>query len=231
MSFGSYVPPPSKSVRANAKRPHGRGNRWNGAAVLRAVAFSEGSGRAAAASLDTAGVTQPAQPLSKTADRHNSTEQQLREVTVLAGRLELRPLSIAGARREVRRLHRHLPKVVGGLFASSVYVGEELAGVGIASEPKAPASRGKRIVEITRVATDGHKNACSKLYGALCRAAGALGYQWAITFTRVSEPGSSLRAAGFVDMGLTREQSWNRPSRKRDGELSQVRRWMREVTP
>jgi len=142
-------------------------------------------------------------------------------------RLELRPLSITGARKHVKLLHRHLPKVVGGLFASSVYVGDELAGVAIASEPKAPASRGKRIVEITRCATDGQKNACSKLYGALCRASAAIGYQLAITFTRLDEPGTSLRAAGFVDDGLTREQSWDRPSRTRGGELQQVRRWIR----
>lgn len=143
--------------------------------------------------------------------------------------LELRPLSITGARREVKRLHRHLPKVVGGLFASSVWVGDEFAGVAMASEPKAPASRGKRIVEITRCATNGQKNACSMLYGALCRASAAIGYLKAITFTRLDEPGTSLRAAGFVDDGLTREQSWDRPSRVRGGELSQVRRWVKTL--
>src|SRR6478736_807759 len=144
-------------------------------------------------------------------------------------RLELRPLSITGARKQVKLLHRHLPKVVGGLFASAVYVGDELAGVAMASEPKAPALRGRRIVESTRCATDGRKNACSKLYGALCRAAGSIGYTQARTYTRLDEPGTSLRAAGFVDDGLTREESWDRPSRKRGGELSQVRRWVRQL--
>lgn len=144
-------------------------------------------------------------------------------------RLSLRPMSIVGARRTVRALHRHLPKVVGGLFGSSVYVGTDLVGVAIASEPKARMLRERAIVEITRVATDGHKNACSKLYGALCRAAQSIGYVRAITYTRLDEPGTSLRAAGFVDDGLTRDESWCRSSRKRDGERSQVRRWRREL--
>jgi len=137
------------------------------------------------------------------------------------------PLSVTAARVAVAELHRHLPELAGGLFASSVRVAGELVGVAVASEPKAPASRGLRIVEITRVATDGHKNACSKLYGALCRAAQAIGYRKAITFTRLDEPGVSLLAAGFHLDGMTREQSWNRPSRGRGEHKSQCWRWVR----
>jgi len=141
--------------------------------------------------------------------------------------LELVPIGVREASRVVKRLHRHLPRVVGGRFASSVYVAGELAGVGIASEPKAPRSRDGFTIEISRVATDGAANACSKLYGALCRAAAAIGYRKVITFTRLDEPGTSLRAAGFVEDGLTREQSWDRPHNPRNKELSQVRRWVR----
>lgn len=141
--------------------------------------------------------------------------------------LELRPISTREASYVVKRLHRHLPRVVGGLFATSVFVADELVGVGVASQPKAPRSRDGFTVEITRIATDGHANACSKLYGALCRASAAVGYRKAVTFTRLDEPGTSLRAAGFVDDGLTREQSWDRPKNPRQKQLSQVRRWVR----
>lgn len=143
--------------------------------------------------------------------------------------LELVPVGVREACQIVKRLHRHLPRVVGGRFGSSVYVAGELVGVAVASDPKAPRSRDGFTIEISRVATDGHKNACSKLYGALCRAAAAIGYRKAITFTRLDEPGTSLRAAGFVEDGLTREQSWDRPSRSRSQELSQVRRWTRQL--
>ncbi len=143
--------------------------------------------------------------------------------------IELRPIPVRPAQKLVATMHRHLPRIEGGLFGCSAWVDGELVGVAVASEPKAPADRQKRIVEITRVATDGHRNACSRLYAALCRAAASVGYLRAKTFTRLDEPGTSLRAAGFTDDGLTREQSWDRPSRKRDGQLSQVRRWVREL--
>ncbi len=144
-------------------------------------------------------------------------------------KLEIRPLGVRAACAEVARLHRHLPRIVGGLFATSVFVGDELVGVGVASQPKARLSRDGFTVEITRIATDGHRNACSKLYGALMRASAAVGYRRAITFTRLQEPGTSLRAAGFVDDGLTREQSWSRPSHGRGEHVSQVRRWVKAI--
>jgi hypothetical protein len=39
-------------------------------------------------------------------------------------------------------------------------------------------------VEVTRVATDGHRNACSLLYAAAWQAAKALGYRRLITYTQ-----------------------------------------------
>jgi hypothetical protein len=141
--------------------------------------------------------------------------------------LELRPIGVREASDAVKRLHRHLPRVVGGLFGTTVFVGDELVGVAVASKPKARQSRDGFTVEITRVATDGHPNACSRLYAALCRASAAVGVRRVITFTRPDEPGTSLRAAGFVDDGLTREESWDRPKRPRDGGPSQVRRWVK----
>lgn len=131
-------------------------------------------------------------------------------------------------------LHRRRPRIVGALFATSVFIAGELVGIACSSEPKAPRSRGCAIVEISRVATKGTPNACSKLYGALCRAAASIGYQKAITFTDPDEPGVSLRAAGFRDDGLTREQCWDRPSsrrkgKKRSAEPRQVRRWVRDL--
>lgn len=139
--------------------------------------------------------------------------------------IELRPIGTREACAVVKSLHRKHPRVVGGLFATSVFVGGELVGVGIASVPKAPANRDGFTVEISRIATDGHPNACSKLYGALLRASAAVGFRRAITFTALDEPGTSLRAAGFVREWMTREQSWDRPRNPREKDLSQVWRW------
>ena len=87
---------------------------------------------------------------------------------------------------------------------------------------------------ISRVATTGAENACSKLYGALCRAAKALGYVEAWTYTLPEEPGTSLRAAGFEEMGLTAGGEHDRPkqpNRRRAPAMrpEPKRRWRRRL--
>jgi hypothetical protein len=71
-------------------------------------------------------------------------------------------------------------------------------------------------LEVTRLATDGHKNACSFLYGCAARAAFALGYARIGTYTLPIEGGASLRAAGWRLMGERGGGSWSRDSRPRD---------------
>lgn len=141
--------------------------------------------------------------------------------------LQLRPIGTREASAVVKRMHRHLPRVVGGLFAVACYDHDELVGVGVASLPKARLARDGFTVEISRVATNGHRNACSRIYGALCRACAAIGVRRVVTFTRLDEPGTSLRASGFREVGTTREQSWDRPRRPRATGCSQVRKWER----
>lgn len=86
---------------------------------------------------------------------------------------------------------------------------------------------------ISRVATEGAENACSMLYGAMARAAKALGWSEVWTYTLPEESGASLRAAGFVDMGMTRAEEWSRPSRARRPAVrpEAKRRWRRQLAP
>lgn len=72
------------------------------------------------------------------------------------------------------------------------------------------------VLEITRVCTDGARNACSFLYGACARAAKALGFARVLTYTEEGEDGASLLAAGFVLVAETDgERSWSSSSRPR----------------
>ncbi len=84
---------------------------------------------------------------------------------------------------------------------------------------------------ISRVATIGHETACSALDGALCRAGKALGYREAWAYTLSEEPGTSLRAAGFMDMGPTDGGEHDRPSRrrKRGTHPEKKRRWLQRL--
>lgn len=113
---------------------------------------------------------------------------------------ELVPVSLDEARRFVAQLHRHNKpprtwKFGVGLEHEGALVGVAMAGRIVSRELQ---TRQPRAIEITRVCTDETRNANSRLYGALCRAAKALGYQRAYTYTLEEESGASLRAAGFV---------------------------------
>lgn len=142
--------------------------------------------------------------------------------------MTIEPITTKSAIRIVSEWHRHLPRVQGGLFATSVHVDGVLAGLAIAGNP-ARVWQGTGRIAITRVATDQTRNACSMLYGAICRAATALGYSEAWTYTLGSEPGTSLLAAGFEDMGMTDGGEHDRPSRRRAPAVrpEPKRRWRR----
>lgn len=115
------------------------------------------------------------------------------------------------------RSHRNALRVkVDG--APALVVGE-LVGVGIVSTPKARKlmQADPFLVEVARTCVlEDQPNACSRLLGALCRAAKALGYRRAVTYTLACESGASLKAAGFVvDELLPPSRGWDQPSRAR----------------
>lgn len=69
--------------------------------------------------------------------------------------------------------------------------------------------------EVTRLCTDGTRNACSFLYGRASKAAFALGFTSIGTYTLPNEGGASLRAAGWRLIGERGGGEWNQPSRPR----------------
>jgi hypothetical protein len=123
------------------------------------------------------------------------------------------PLDEANA--YVARHHRHHPPVVGAKFCIGVAEGERVCGVAIVGRPVARHLDDGWTLEVTRVATDGTKNAASALYGGARRAAFALGYRRLITYTLASELGTSLRAAGWRVVGEVKGRSWSCVSRPR----------------
>jgi len=117
------------------------------------------------------------------------------------------------------------------MFAVACEADYEIVGVGVAGNPSR-VWQGQRKIVISRVATNGRENACSAVYGALCRAAKALGYHEAWTYTLPEENGKSLRAAGFVDMGMTEGGSYDRPCRSREPPVrpEPKRWWLRRLS-
>jgi len=134
--------------------------------------------------------------------------------------LQLVPISRETAKDAVRRWHRHNRAPLGDLFRVGVADDGTLVAVGIAGRPISREFDDGRTVEVTRVSSDGTRNTSSMIYGALSRAAFALGYRRVITYTRADEPGTSLRAAGWhVVAERPARKGWDVPSRPRDDRL------------
>lgn len=94
-------------------------------------------------------------------------------------------------------------------FAVGLYQGDELVGVATAGRPVARALCDGFTLEINRSCLEGEvDNGNSRLYGALCRAAKALGYRKVITYTLHSESGASLLASGFERAADIGARSW-----------------------
>lgn len=117
-------------------------------------------------------------------------------------------VSLREARAFVAAHHRHNEPPRGHKFSIGFAVDNELRGVVIASRPVARGLDDGRTVELIRVTTLGDRNACSRLYGAACRAAAAMGYLRAVTYTLDTEDGASVKAAGFTRDGETAGGDW-----------------------
>ena len=111
--------------------------------------------------------------------------------------------------------HRHHTPPVGHLFSLAAYQGDRLCGVAIVGRPVSRHRDDGLTAEVTRLCTDGTRNAASFLLGKAARAAFALGFQKVGTYTLEREGGASLRAAGWTLIGTAGGGSWSVPSRLR----------------
>jgi hypothetical protein len=109
----------------------------------------------------------------------------------------------------------------------------QLVGCAVVGRPVARMLDDGMTAEVTRLCTDGSKNACSKLYSACARAAEAMGYTKIVTYILASEPGGSLRATGWTQTTDSGGGTWSRPSRARvDKHPTEPKvRWDRTLSP
>ena len=125
------------------------------------------------------------------------------------------PITLEEANEFVAQHHRHHKPVVGHKFSIGAAAGDKVVGVVIVGRPVARLRDDGLTLEVTRLCTDGTRNACSFLYGAASRAAFALGFTRIGTYIRQDESGVSLNAAGWRVVGQTNGRSWSCPSRPR----------------
>jgi tRNA A37 N6-isopentenylltransferase MiaA len=130
-------------------------------------------------------------------------------------KLELVPMTQAEAKVFVKQNHRHHGPPQGSLFQIGAAKDGRIVAVAIVGRPVSRMLDDGWTAEVTRLASDGTFNACSVLYAACWRAARAMGYKRLITYTLDSEPGGSLRAAGFRLVAQCAGGSWSRRERPR----------------
>ncbi len=129
--------------------------------------------------------------------------------------LAIVPMEFAEACEFVRQHHRHHRPPVGHKFSIGCAADGHIVGVAIVGRSVARQSDDGWTLEVTRLATDGTPHACSCLYAACWRAVRAMGYRRLVTYILDTEPGTSLRAAGWRCVGQTDGGSWSREGRPR----------------
>jgi hypothetical protein len=137
-------------------------------------------------------------------------------------RLALIPITLREAAAYIEAHHRHHDPPRGCIVVVGVtailetgMLDDGLRGVAVVGRPVSRMLQDGWTAEVTRVATDGTRNACSFLYGAAWRAVRALGYRKLVTYTLPEEGGASLRGAGWTVIWEAGGGSWSRTERPR----------------
>lgn len=141
------------------------------------------------------------------------------------------PLTLKQANELIASLHRHHKPVVGHRFSIGVEHDGELVGAAVVGRPVARAVEQYRVAEVTRLVTDGSKNACSALYSAAARICKEMGFDKIQTYILESEPGTSLKASGWQFEQETSGGDWNhswRKGRRTDQPMVKKQRWGRK---
>tara|TARA_R100000963_G_C4566280_1_gene52999 strand:+ start:31 stop:537 length:507 start_codon:yes stop_codon:yes gene_type:complete len=136
------------------------------------------------------------------------------------------PLNLKEANTIVKCWHRHHKPVVGHRFSIGAVKNNKIVGVAISGRPIARLSVQRMELEILRVTTDGTKNACSFLLGAVGRIAKNMGYAKVKTTTLSKESGASLKAVGWSSKEMGDGSGWDsRPNRNVDCKSERKVQW------
>ena len=131
--------------------------------------------------------------------------------------MKIVPLHLRQSNELVAKLHRHHKPIRVAKFSIGCEENGVLVGCAILMRPACRSLDDGKTIEVCRLATDGTPNACSMLYGASSRVAKEMGYEKIITYILATEPGTSLKAIGWVmekaDCGGTPQgKRTNRPN-------------------
>lgn len=125
------------------------------------------------------------------------------------------PLTRNEAYAYIAALHRHHAPPQGDKFRIGAAIDGKLVGVICVGRPVARGLDDGQTLEVLRLCAEGTPNVCSYLYAKAARVAQELGYRHIITYILESEPGTSLKAAGWTYEATVKGRKWSCPSRPR----------------
>lgn len=144
--------------------------------------------------------------------------------------LRVVPLTLRQLNALVTELHRHHKPVRGHRFSlGCIDDSGQLVAACSVGRPVARGCSPYEVAEVTRLVSNGTKNACSILYAAAARACDAMGFSRIQTYVLDSEPGTSLKASGWELDGTVRGRPWEHTTgpRRTDQPTCDKQRWVK----
>jgi hypothetical protein len=149
--------------------------------------------------------------------------------------LKIVPLELRELNELVEKWHRHHKKVQGHRFSIGVMetkTGELVGGCSV-GRPVARKLNAKEILEVTRLVTNGTKNACSILYACAARVGRELGYKKIQTYILETESGHSLKVSGWTleddNCGGGQWKHTDGKPRRTDQPICKKQRWVKHL--
>ena len=146
------------------------------------------------------------------------------------------PIELVEANAIVRRWHRHHKECQGHRFSLGAFDTKrgEFVGACIVGRPVARMISHKTTIEVTRLVTDGSKNACSILYASAARVAREMGFERIQTYILEDESGTSLLASGWqCDLEIAGGGQWKHTDgkpRRTDQPTQKKRRYAKQLS-
>lgn len=148
--------------------------------------------------------------------------------------MRARPLTLKQANAFIAENHRHHKPVTGHRFTIAAEKNGVVCGFAVVGRPVARMVDPYTVAEVTRLCTDGTRNACSFLYSACARAAAAaMGFEKIQTYILDSEDGTTLKAAGWKYEYTTSGGQWKHTDgkpRRTDQPTQPKQLWSRQLT-
>ena len=140
-------------------------------------------------------------------------------------------LELVEANEFIKKHHRHIDEIQGHRFSIGCIHKEKLVGVAVSGRPISRHYDQSKIIEVTRLCTDGTENACSFLYSMCAKASKYLGYERIQSYILESELGSSLKASNFIYSHTSEISRWNKYKRNKEDRIKLLQYYEKHDMP